>query len=194
MTDEDDIQMILKERFAQLPEPVRRAITSEDNSKHLRELGERHKLHIDQWEALENAVMMTLFGAFPIEDLEKKIKQEVGVSDETAKALTADISKIVFEPIREQLERLLEYSEAKVVKESGVEAARNQQLSASSFQLSEETTKQAATPLPVAPATPPPAPLTQRAERAPISAAYKAGQASSSRENVEDDPYREPPQ
>jgi hypothetical protein len=186
MADKPDIQEVLKERFVQLPKVVQNAITSEDNAKHLRELGEQHKLHIDQWEILENEVMMALFGVIPIENLESDIKKEVGVSDEIAKSLTENISKIVFEPIRQELERQLEHPEAKAADVSGVEAARTQILSGE------------ANPLPpaapaVEPATPPTAPPTEKAVRAPISEAYKAGEPSSARASVADDPYREPP-
>jgi tRNA A22 N-methylase len=186
MADQTDIQAVLKERFAQLPKVVQNAITSEDNAKHLRELGEQHKLHIDQWEILENEVMMALFGIIPIDDLEQDIKQKVGVSGETAAELAADISKIVFEPIREELERQLDHPDAKAVDVSGVEGMRAQALS-------EEAQEIALVPEPVLPATPPAQAPAGTIERAPISAAYKAGETSTARKMVEDDPYREPP-
>ena len=103
-----------------------------------------------------------------------------------AAELAADISKIVFEPIREELERELEHPDAKAAETSGVEAARTQILS------SGDLPAPAALPT-VLPATPPAAPRTGTIERAPISAAYKAGEASTARKSVEDDPYREPP-
>jgi hypothetical protein len=170
----------LKEQFAKLPKVVQDAITSADVEKHMRELANTHKLHLDQWQKLENEVMLALLGIQSADDLEKNIRSEVVVSSETAKALTESISKIVFQPIRAELERQLEHPEAKAATVSGVEAARTQVLG--------ETAAPA-----VAPATPPAAPPTTRVERAPISAAYKAGEASSARASVHDDPYREPP-
>lgn len=177
----NDLDKQLGEQFKKLPKVVQDSITSADVQKRMRDLAETHKLHLDQWQLLENEVMLTLLGFQETEKLEKNIKDEVGVSDETAKQLAADISKIVFEPIRGELERALEHPDAKVAAVSVVEAARAQVLS------------EAAAPT-VAPATPPPAPPTQRIERAPISAAYKAGEPSSIRPSIEDDPYREPPQ
>ena len=97
---ETELENTLKERFAKLPKVVQDAIMSADVEKHMRELAETHKLHLDQWQTLENEVMLALLGVQKAEDLEKNIKSEVGVPDDIAKALTENISKIVFEPIR----------------------------------------------------------------------------------------------
>ncbi len=182
MDDDKDFKGIIKERFKQLPKVVQDAITSADIEKHMRELANTHRLHLDQWETLENQVMLTLLGIEYSDDLEKNIKNEVGVDEATAKLLTEDISKIVFEPIRQELERQLEHPEAKAAVVSDVEAARTQVLG-----------NEARTVVPpVLPATPPAPPPTEKAVRAPVSEAYRAGEPSSARKAVEDDPYREP--
>ncbi|MDO8552481.1 MAG: hypothetical protein Q7S01_03030 [bacterium] len=107
MNDDKKLDDILKERLASLPLPVRNAITSADVEKGLRELADKHKLHLDQWETLENAVMLTLIGFKKIADLSENIEKEVGVDAETARAIASDITVIVFEPIRKELEREL---------------------------------------------------------------------------------------
>lgn len=175
-----DITQQLAERFKQLPKVVQDAIQSADVEKRMRELADTQKLHLDQWEALENEVMLALLGFQPIEDLEKNIKSETGVSDEVAKTLTESISKIVFEPIRGELERELQHPDAKALTVSGVEAAGKQAVQAESAPA-------------VAPATPPSPATAQKAERTPVSETYKPGETSSDRKTVHDDPYREPP-
>ena len=181
-----ELEIALKERFDKLPKVVQDAITSADVEKRMRELADTHKLHIDQWQALENEVMLTLLGVQPIEDLEKNIKSEVGVLDEIAKALTEDISKIVFEPIRAELERELEHPDAKAAEVSDVDGMRTQVLH-----------DEAAPVVPAAPAvlpaTPPTGAPTGKIERAPVSESYKAGETSAARKTVHDDPYREVP-
>jgi hypothetical protein len=184
MDPEKDLDDKLKERFKQLPKVVQDAITSADVEKRMRALADTNKLHLDQWEALENEVMLALLGFQPVEDLQKNIKSEVGVDDTAAAGLAADISKIVFEPVREQLERELEHPEAKAEDVSAVEAARRQALGAESS---------AAKAPAVVPATPPSPAPDAKAVRAPISEVYKPGQVSSERKNIHDDPYREPP-
>ena len=183
MAGSANIQDVVKQRFAQLPKVVQDAITSANIEKHLRELADTHKLHLDQWENLENEVLMALLGATQTSALKTNIKNQVGVTDDVASALATDISKVVFESIRAELERGLGSPDAKEAATTPVEQVRVQVLA-----------EEKAPPAPaVAPATPPiPAP-TDKAARAPISESYKAGEPSSARKAVHDDPYREPP-
>lgn len=178
----DSIDAEIKERFEKLPEVVKSAITSADIEKRLRALADTHKLHVDQWQTLETEVMLTLLGIEKVEEIEHNIGKELGVTSDMAHALAASINQIVFEPIREELERQLEHPAAKEVVLTGVEAARSQALSQGAA---------AASPAP-APTPPSPAPDTTAA-RAPASGAYKPGEASSVRKEVIDDPYREAP-
>ena len=206
MANDKEFNELVKERFAKLPKVVQAAITSADVQKRLRELADTHKLHLDQWEALENEVQYTLLGIQPSEDLVANIKSEVGVTEEVAQTLAADISKIVFEPIRQELERELGNENAVAEKTSAVEDVRTEMLARSS-PLSSRTeansmpkplpatvTQTIPTSTPVAPATPPPPPPQGSAVRAAISEVYKAGESSAARKAVHDDPYREPPQ
>ncbi|MDR3570718.1 MAG: hypothetical protein P4L81_00765 [Candidatus Pacebacteria bacterium] len=179
MTDQN-LEQQLKERFAQLPKVVQEAITSADVQKRMRALADTQKLHLDQWEALENEVMLALLGFQPVQDLQINIQKQVGVSEDSAKALASEVSKIVFEPIRGELERQLQHPDAKAEALSGVEEAGKQAL---------QTEKAPA----VAPATPPAAPTEEKATRAPVSESYKVGQLSTERKEVHEDPYREPP-
>ncbi|QQG38030.1 MAG: hypothetical protein HYS26_00540 [Candidatus Kaiserbacteria bacterium] len=216
---DEDLDKKIAERLKELPKVVRDAIESADVENLLRKMADTHKLHLDQWERLENEVMLTLLGFSEINELQANIGREVGVDEKTAAALAGDISKEVFEPIREELERQLEHPEAKAEEVSGEEAARRQILSAS-----EESVVPAAPPAtppatatpapitatpaeptppkldsapaapPVAPATPPaPAPTEKAARPLPSSGAYKHGEPSTTRTDVHDDPYREPP-
>ncbi|OGG67609.1 hypothetical protein A3C21_00320 [Candidatus Kaiserbacteria bacterium RIFCSPHIGHO2_02_FULL_59_21] len=211
-------------RLKELPKVLRDAIESSDVEKRLRELATIHKLHVDQWQILENEVMLTLLGFEQPEDLAQNVKENVKVSEEIASSLATDISRIIFEPIRQELERELEHPEAKEKEVSEVEQARQQALEqvsgvskepAVSFQLSGNTGPiPAAVPQntgdgavlppdsrqlkaessPVVPATTPPPPPTEKAIRMPASGAYVPGEASSLRRDIEDDPYRESPQ
>ena len=174
MTDEQiNLEETIRARIGELPKVVQNAITSADVQKRLRALADSHKLHIDQWQTLENQVMLALLGFLPVEELEDQIKSQVGVRPEVATALATDISRIVFEPIRQELEQELEHPQAKEGQMSGVETARAQLL---------EKQKSA-------PENTPPAP---KVDRGPASDAYKPGEQSATRKSIEDDPYREP--
>lgn len=182
-TNQADLNAELKKRFGALPKAIQKAITSADVQKELRALADTNKLHIDQWQLLENDVMLTLLGFQPTEELANHLKSDLDISAELATTLAADISRIVFQPIREELERELEHPGAKAVAVSDVEGARAQAL----------TAEAAATAPAVLPATPPAEPAAGKIERAPVSESYKAGETSAARKSVHDDPYREPP-
>lgn len=186
-TQDTELQELFQKRLRELPQVVQNAIRSADVQKRLRNLADTNKLHLDQWQILENEVMLTVLGFQQIESLEKNIKDQVGVSDEIAHALTESANQLIFEPIRAELERELEHPEAHVEEVSGVEAAQQQILAEA-----KETQTSVVTPE-VAPATPPtPAPEVKVA-RPSESTAYKPGEASSQRGTVHDDPYRVPP-
>src|SRR3989344_6787959 len=198
MDDEEQLKQKMQEQFLKLPKPVREAITSVDVEKKLRELEDTGKLHIDQWDLLENEVMLTLLGFQRPEDLEKNIQKEVGIAPEIAHALAEKISTIVFEPIRQELERQLTHPDAKTETQSDIEASRTQILGSSENSAPQPIAQSAPTlttpTIPsVAPATPPqPAPAVP-VVRMPASGDYKPGEASTVRKSVVDDPYREEP-
>lgn len=182
-TEQEELNGELKRRFAALPKVVQSAITSADVQKELRALADTNKLHLDQWQLLENDVMLTLLGLQQTEELAHHLKEDLDIPAEMAASLASDISRIVFQPIREELERELEHPDAKAATVTDVEAARAQML----------TTEAAPAPVTVTPATPPAEPPTTKADRAPISESYKAGETSAARKSVHDDPYREIP-
>jgi hypothetical protein len=170
----------IAERFKALPPVIQKAITSSDVEKNLRSMADRQKLHVDQWQALENEVMFALLGFKPVADLENNLVKSVGVTADIARALALDVNRVVFEPIRQELERELQHPQAQQATVSGTEAVETQALAQESA---------AAAPAPTPPSPKPDA----TAARAPASGAYKPGETSAQRKSVTDDPYREPP-
>lgn len=183
---DSQLQAQLHERLEQLPQVVKAAIASSDIEGNLRKLADTHKLHLDQWQSFENEVMLAILGIQRVEDLEQNIKKEAGVNDDVARALSLDVNRIVFEPIRLQLERNLEHPDAQAAVVSGTEAARTQAL--------DEAHAEAMSSAPaVTPATPPAPTPDIRITRPTDASAYKPGEPSHVRTAVHDDPYREPP-
>lgn len=185
-TNQVDLSAELQGRFKALPRVIQTAITSADVQKELRALADTNKLHLDQWQLLENDVMLTLLGFQPTGELAHHLKTDLDISAERAELLAKEISKIVFEPIREELERELEHPDAKAATVSDVEGVRTQVLT-------HETAPAAPAAPAVLPATPPADAPTTKIERAPVSESYKAGETSAARKSVHDDPYREIP-
>lgn len=215
---EKNVDVILKEQFTALPPIVQEAITGASVEKHLRMLSNKHRLHLDQWQVLENEVIMTLMGMQPAEELEENIKKEVGVDDETAHELANDIALEVFEPIRKELERQLDHPDAQPKEAEPIEDLRSEILAKASAGTSFvepdedilDTDEKIApksiqneVPTPnetAAQSTPDNAEVPKiesepkpTAKRSPASGEYVPGVVSSERNDIKDDPYRESP-
>ncbi len=169
-----DIEEQFKTRFAELPQQVQRAIESADVQKNLQLLSTKHKLHIDQWELLENEVRLVLYGFQPAEKLEENIARELEMPLESAQALANDIATTVFEPIRNELEQELKEQT------QGTEKTPEERLA--------EIAASVAT---VLPATPPPPKPEGAVIRAPTSPLYTQASRSHERSAPDGDPYRE---
>lgn len=190
-TNDTDLNKELNERFAELPKVVQDAITSADVQKHLRDLADTHKLHLDQWQVLENNVMLTLLGFQPIQGLASHLQKDLSVTPEVASELAGAISTIVFEPIRGEMEKNLDHPSV------AEEANALEDMRTSALETAQHEERAAAVPnatapasQPIVPATPPPAPPTERAVRGSVAGNY-VGAASHERKSIEGDPYRE---
>jgi hypothetical protein len=192
MDQKTHFEEIMTERFAKLPPSVQAAITSADVEAHLRELAKHQQLHLDQWDLLENEVMLTLLGLAKTSELKQNIVKEVGVSEEAATIIANDIAQYVFQPIREELERQLEHPEARAVEVSEMDAVRTQALSDQDATNTPQTT----TPQVIAPTiqtnTAPTAALSDgKVALGAVSATYAPQTPSHERKTIEGDPYRE---
>lgn len=125
---EPNTKQILAERFNKLPKVVQQSILSSQIEKRLQDLAKKHNLHFDKWVILENEVMMTLLGIQAIDKLASNISQEAEVPVEMAQAIAEDASLMIFEPIRQELERELKNPNAQPVETSPGETARQQMI------------------------------------------------------------------
>jgi hypothetical protein len=101
----DNQEQQLKDAFLQLPEVLQKAITNADVQANLRKLANTHKLHLDKWVILENEIMMALLGLTDPNDLPRNISEQILIPIEQAREITDSVTKIVFDPIQEELQR-----------------------------------------------------------------------------------------
>lgn len=204
MEQETEFSKAIRDRFLSLPKVVQHAITSADVSKQMRELADAHKLHLDQWESLENEVQFTLLGIHRGEDLAANIQKAVNLDQAAAESLAADISRVVFDPVRKELERELEHPDAVAVTTTEVEDMRAQMLGAQENKPESAVPAVSTAPVtpaveapiaavatPIAPGTPPTPAPTATVERAPTSTDYVPATPSHERKTIAGDPYRE---
>ncbi|MDO8561980.1 MAG: hypothetical protein Q7S05_04115 [bacterium] len=182
--EEQQLSDEMRERLLALPKAVQEAITSADVENRLRKLSETHKLHLDQWQKLENEVMLALLGVQSVEKLEENIRNEVGVPAEDAAALAGDIAEEIFLPIRQELEQELPPQEEVPSGESAVASDVAPPIPNTEYRIPNTS------PSPI-PSTPPPPPKTEKSIRAPISESYTSQTPSHERKAIDGDPYRE---
>ncbi len=99
--------MQYQEYLKELPDVVRKIIEDANVPEKMRQLAKEYKLHLDKWSALENEIMLALVGAKQPEALAENIKRAIDVDSTVAVAITEDVAKLVFHPIRERLEQEL---------------------------------------------------------------------------------------
>ena len=181
----EDIQKLVDEQFSTLPKVVQDAITSGHIAEKFQALAPKYKMHLDEWQRIENLIMMTVLGLSKPEDPDDRIAEATKLDKDQVKTIVDDIATTIFLPIREELERGLGHPMAKEEEETDVEKVRQGVLAG------ERASAQAAAQPSVAPGTPPSPPPEEKASRGPASGAYKPGEASSERKSIQDDPYRE---
>ena len=162
-----------------LPQVVQDAILNADIPKHLRELHETHKLHLDKWDILQKSVMNAVVGLTPAGELPGQFARELGLSQDEANNLALNINERIFEPIRQELERGLGSPQAKAVEETPIEAIRTQ-----------APAQEKAAGAVIA-ATPAAEKSVEKAVREPLSTSYTPAQPSHERKDIAGDPYRE---
>lgn len=100
-----DLQEKIRQRFDEIPRLVQEVIQSAETERYLRALTAANKLGADQYDPLENEVLLALLGFQPTERLADNIKNVLAVSDELADRLAADIARFIFDPLRQALAR-----------------------------------------------------------------------------------------
>lgn len=89
--------------YAAAPAPIREAFSSEDTTKIILDLQNRHKLHVDSTGVLGRQVGYLLLGLIsPMEFLGGLV--EAGVSAEAAKDIVSEVNEQVFIPLRAKMQ------------------------------------------------------------------------------------------
>jgi hypothetical protein len=101
--NETKIQPEILERLKELPELVQKIILESGWEQTTRRIVEENNLRIDQGAAIENEVMLTMFGFEQPENFRSNIIKEAGLSPETADKIVADVDKNVFGLIKDKL-------------------------------------------------------------------------------------------
>ena len=92
--------------FSELPDDVKDAMTSVDTVEILNEIKEKYKLHIDQVGQLSAEVSLAMIGAASPQRFVSNLEALMGITKETAEAITKDVNEKIFQVVRNTLENL----------------------------------------------------------------------------------------
>lgn len=106
-------EQILKARFEQLPEDIREAIMATPWREKLKQISDRHNLHIDQAGHLGEETVLVMFGIEHADNLIANIAKHAEISEEKAEAIAEDLNREIFLKVRESLKKIFEERDEK---------------------------------------------------------------------------------
>lgn len=101
--EQHEIEQLIKNTFSALTPKLQEAITGANVADSLRKIAEKHRLHIDQGQQLENETFLVMLGLDVVEHYQQNIKKSLRISEELADAITQDVQAGIFLSIRELL-------------------------------------------------------------------------------------------
>lgn len=105
---EQDLQKQVEKRLTELPQDVREAIQSAQVQEHLRQIAQKHKLHIDQGAKLEDEVYMVMLGFADPAELSQNLAEGLSLPVAEAVVVATDVTNEIFMPIRASMQRWAE--------------------------------------------------------------------------------------
>ncbi len=94
------------DRWDNLPDNLKQALFSEQNSTILWRICENQHLPADRISAIAVVTGYVILGFIHAEDLAKEIKDELGINQEIANVIALEIDRKIFGPIRNDLEKV----------------------------------------------------------------------------------------
>ncbi len=98
---QQEVKELIKERYTSLPKEMQDALVSDTLYQNILKVGQKHGLLIDKLGQFEDEVLMLMLGASDGEIFPTTLKENLGVPQEKAEALAADVATEIFTPIRE---------------------------------------------------------------------------------------------
>ncbi len=120
---------ILQKKFDSLPADIKAAITSTDVAQKLTDIGQKHQLHLDQVETLEEEVTLAMLGVTSLDDFVDRVEEKLNVDSDMAIDIATDVNEEVLLSIRESIQKIQLSQEENEAPEEVPNAEREQILS-----------------------------------------------------------------
>ena len=101
----------LEEKYRDIPDDVREAISSVEVNKKLRDLTDKYKLQFDEAENLTKEIGFVMLGLKPRQDFVKNIQIATELDYETSKLIAEDVNNLIFHNVRESLKKIHGYDQ-----------------------------------------------------------------------------------
>jgi len=105
-SSEDYSPEALEKRYAELPEDVRIALSSEETAMNLTAIGEKHGLLEDRLDTLVNETGYVMLGLTHPSVFIQNLTTKMGISRENAQQIAEEVNNAIFRPIRDSLKRI----------------------------------------------------------------------------------------
>ncbi len=92
-----------QELFKVLPASLQEAILGADTTSAIGTIHQKHRLHIDKLELLENLTLDVLYGVTKPNDYVSEVEKALGVDASDAASIAVDMNSLVFQPVRASL-------------------------------------------------------------------------------------------
>ncbi len=97
---ENETEKIIKERLAELPNSIKRAIFKTDIGGAIQRISQRNRLHLDQASNLETEIMLVMLGLEPSDDFVKNLATNLSIDQNFASRLSGEINNEIFNVVK----------------------------------------------------------------------------------------------
>ncbi|MFC1731424.1 hypothetical protein ACFL6I_13985 [candidate division KSB1 bacterium] len=105
---EQNVINILENQFDKLPESLQTFIVSNDFKESLKSIAIDYNLDDKKQTSLENETLMVLLGLEPLNDLEKNLEDNIGLTKEQVPEVIKNVAEKIITPIEDDLRIFLE--------------------------------------------------------------------------------------
>jgi len=97
----------IEERYALLPENLKTALSGVDSIEKLKQIIEKHDLHVDHAGEIADAVELVLVGLMKVRDFESALYDALPLIDRAkVKAISDNVNISIFDPVRSSLQEI----------------------------------------------------------------------------------------
>ena len=96
----------LDEKYEELPNDIQEALYADNVVKELKEIEKKYALNREQTISLSAEIGEIMFGTSSPQHFISNIQKEMGISEDSAKTIAAEVNEKIFRPVKESLKTI----------------------------------------------------------------------------------------